>query len=194
MAQVNMNSILNKVKEFIKTPEFQKNMERTMDMIVMHGAAPSGQKLTLGGAEDAASAFINVLREEIESSASAHMISNDVTEALIKLTYDAPRKVGKNKYEISISFSEGLQRPSLDYGTFGGYSDEGIQNIAALLNRGYEARDYAYGVWEGHGDERIRSQKKRTGAYFIDNAVRRYMAEYANKYGVIDIEVADIYK
>ena len=48
-----------------------------------------------------------------------------------------------------------------------------------------------FGEWNG---ERIPSLRQRSGAQFIQNAVRNYMANYASEYGVIDIKIDDIYE
>lgn len=185
MAQINMESILSKANAYINTPQFQKKIEEKVDSIAMTGGSAingqSGRRITIAAVPMAAAKFIEVLQNEIGS------LSIGAGEELTKLEHGAAHKIGKNKYQIEVWFSGDLHRDSL-YPA--GYP-EGVNNIAALFNNGYGANDYVYGEWHG---ERIRSKKERNALNFIGNAVQNYMANYASEYGVIDIDVADIYK
>lgn len=84
------------------------------------------------------------------------------------------------KYEIHVNFKEDdLHRDSLFSGNedHPGYPD-GYANIAALMNRGYSAKDYVYGEWPEGSGKRIRSKKSRQGTHFMQAAVEHFNIQY----------------
>lgn len=101
-------------------------------------------------------------------------------------------------YEIHLSFSGDLHRDSLDNDL--GY--EGVDNIVALFNNGYHAKNFVYGWWDGHkatGDgvlrsgvdtdfAYVRSKKEREALRFIQQAVMDFNASYGAEYGVTAVE------
>lgn len=195
MATIDMNSILAKAKKATGSPAFQKKLESKIDtMLLGGGVMATGRNMTIYGTSMAAAKFIEVLQDEIQSHAasssfSAGGLGSTAIDALIKLEHGEPIKVGRNRYQIEVWFTEDLRRDSLDPSEF-----DGIDNIAALLNSGYSAGKTVYGIWLGHSPWNIPSLQHRDGAHFIENAIRNFMANYAHEYGVIDIEVDDVYK
>lgn len=197
MSTINMKSILDKAKACTASAKFQKQIEAKTDEIVLTGGGKglAGKAITIGGASMAAAKFIEVLQNEIRdleasSGFAEGKLGHTAVSALEKLEHGSPRKIGRNKYQIEVWFSENLHRDSLAPDFF----DKGIDNIAALLNKGYTAKQPIYGVWMGHSSFNIASLPQRSGAQFIQNAVRNYMANYANEYGVLDIKIDDIYE
>lgn len=157
-----------------------------------------GKANTVGGMPAspllAAAKFIEVLRNEIRSLEATSGFADGklgatAVEALSQLDHGTPYKVGKYKYEIPVWFENGLRRDSLCPDEY-----DGIDNIAALLNSGYDAGHVVYGIWLHHSPFNIPSLQHRSGAHFIENAIRDYMGNYASDYGVTNIEVDDIYK
>lgn len=201
MPTINMDSILAKAKAHTASSNFQKQLEERTDSMIMTdnmsgGAlAPGGHMVTISGVSVAAAKFIDVLKSEIESLGAGGGFSNGklggtAVSALTELEHGSPYKVGKNKYQIEVWFSNDLHRDSLAPDEY-----DGVDNIAALLNNGYNAGNTIYGIWLGHhNDQRIASLAQRDGAHFIESAIRNYMANYAREYGVVDIEVSDVYK
>jgi hypothetical protein len=197
MSTINMKSILDKAKACTASAKFQKQIEAKTDEIVLTGGGKglAGKAITIGGASMAAAKFIEVLQNEIRdleasSGFAEGKLGHTAVSALEKLEHGSPRKIGKNKYQIEVWFSGNLHRDSLAPDEY-----DGIDNIAALLNKGYTANQPVYGVWMGHsGSFNIASLPQRSGAQFIQNAVRNYMANYANEYGVLDIKIDDIYE
>jgi len=197
MSTINMKSILDKAKACTASAKFQKQIEAKTDEIVLTGGGKglAGKAITIGGASMAAAKFIEVLQNEIRdleasSGFAEGKLGHTAVSALEKLEHGSPRKIGKNKYQIEVWFSGNLHRASLAPDEY-----DGIDNIAALLNKGYTANQPVYGVWMGHsGSFNIASLPQRSGAQFIQNAVRNYMANYANEYGVLDIKIDDIYE
>lgn len=211
MSTINMKSILDKAKVYTSSDKFQKQIEAKTDEVVLTGGSKglAGKAITIGGASAAAGKFIEVLQNEIRSLEASSgfadgRLGHTAVSALEKLGHGSPHKIGKNKYQIEVWFGESeaahdkyLRRDSLAPD----YFDEGINNIAALLNNGYKNHgktmtdNPVYGVWmsTGHGFN-IPALRQRSGAQFIQNAVRNYMANYASEYGVLDIKVDDIYE
>lgn len=197
MSTINMKSILDKAKACTASAKFQRQIEAKTDEIVLTGGGKglAGKAITIGGASMAAAKFIEVLQNEIRdleasSGFAEGKLGHTAVSALEKLEHGSPRKIGKNKYQIEVWFSGNLHRDSLAPDEY-----DGIDNIAALLNKGYTANQPVYGVWMGHsGNFNIASLPQRSGAQFIQNAVRNYMANYANEYGVLDIKIDDIYE
>lgn len=203
MANVDMASIMDKVKKYTESDDFKKRIAAKTDDIMLHGggSSGSGSSLTITGASGAAGKFIEVLQEEIRSLEATSgfadgKLGSTAVSALEKLEHGTPVKVGENQYQIDVWFSNDLRRDSLAPDEF-----DGINNIAALLNNGYKdhgkmmTNNPVYGVWMGHsGSFNIPALRQRSGAYFIQNAIRNYMENYAAEYGVIDIKVDDIYE
>ena len=209
MASINMQSILSKARKYTQSDSFQKKIEAKTDDIILRGGISKGKRITISGINIAAAKFIEVLQNEIKSHAIAEGggglngrgLGVTAVSALTKLEHGAPVRVGKNQYQIEIWFGGSetydekyLQRESLAPD----YFDEGIDNIAALLNKGYSASNTVYGIWAGsqHGyasSFNIQSLQEREGLHFIESAIHNYMANYSNEFGIIDIKVKDIY-
>jgi hypothetical protein len=189
MAGINMNSILKKAKDCMKTPAKQNEVSQKIDEYISGVGKPSSS-ITLSGVHLAAGKFIEVLQNEIESHSGTGKLGATAIAALTPMEHGSPYKVGKNRYKIDIWFTENLSRDSLAPDYF-----DGVENLAALLNNGYNAKNTIYGVWLGHnGNMSIPSLQNREGVHFIENAIRDYKGNYAAEYGVIDIEYDDIYK
>lgn len=194
MAQINMSSILAKAKNCMNSAQFQNKIEQKTDAAIMTGRAISTgaeHSIIIGGASMAAAKFIEVLQNEIRSLGAGGGYANGklggtAVDALTHLEHGSVQKIGKNKYLIEVWFADDLHRDSLAPNEY-----DGVENIAALLNNGYSAGNTVYGIWHGN---QTASLTQRDGAHFIESAVHNYMANYASEYGVINIEVADIYK
>lgn len=186
---IDWDSIFDKAKRRMGDSDMQKRLEKVVDNVVLNFVAASGGSPP--NPSDAAKRFIEVLQAEIQShagmSVSSGGLGSTAVDSLIQLTHGNPVKVGRNSYQIAVSFADNLHRDSLYQS---GYPD-GVENIAALLNTGYDAGKRVYGTWHG---EKIASLQHRDGARFIESAIRTFMANDAKNYGVIDIEVDDVYK
>ena len=191
---INWGSIIAKAQERMSKSDMQKRVGAHVDNIVLNFvASPKG---TVVNPRRAAQKFIEVLQAEVQScagmSAADGGLGDTAVAALTQLTHGEPQKVGFNRYQISVSFKGKLERDSLDPSYF-----DGVDNIAAVLNKGYSAKHTVYGTWPGHGYADVfnmPSLRERAGAHFIESAIRSYMANYAHEYGVVDIEVDEVYK
>lgn len=195
MTTINWNSIERKAKQYLQTKEGKERVRRHIDGVVLgkgsHGASVKNYKPP----EEAANKFIEILQSTISNLLSTDegyregKLGATAVEALTKLAHSTVTKTRDGTYTIGVNFTEDLSRPSLVPGR---YND--IRNIAALLNHGYSADHTVKGVWRGHGDEPIYSLAQRSGAYFIETAIRIFMQEYAPEYGVTDIKVSGVYE
>lgn len=192
MGSANINSILEKAKKYMNSPEGKKRADKHVSDAMKSGEG--GQHLTITGMNMAADKFIEVLKNEIKSHEGSNYAGGELGKtaisALMNLEHSQPVKVGENQYQIEVWFSNDLRRESLAPDEY----PEGIDNIAALLNNGYAAGHTVYGVWMGHWPWSIPSLPMRDGTHFIDNAIRTYMANYAGEYGVISVTADEIYK
>lgn len=200
MSTINMDSILKKAKVAVESETFQKKIDNIIDgLMVGDKSFPTKYRATVSGANLAADKFIKVLQNEINSNAmsegkgglSHRGLGDTAVKALTKLTCGSPVKVGRGMYQIDIWFDGNLHRDSLAPDEY-----DGVDNIAALLNKGYSAANTIYGTWPGHGYAdyyNIPSLREREGLHFVENAVRTYMENYAKKYGVVDIKINDVY-
>lgn len=132
-----------------------------------------------------ANKFIREMQREVRSlgvpsgsSVSDGKLGPTAVSAFTDLQRGDPRWEN-GEYRISISFAGNLHRQSLVPESY-----DGVENIAALLNSGYNAHHAVRGVWAGHGEDPIYSRPHRSGAHFIDNAIRNFNTKYSTEYGV----------
>lgn len=182
-----MGSIIAKAEEAMKSPGVKKRVNKLLDdSVLKKGTSSKGGSVY--HPEEAAKAFISVLQDRIQSAGSGGKLGPTAISALEELDYGAIVKLGDGRYQISIFFVDDLKRESLyeDY-------DDGVYNLAGLLNAGYFAKYAAWGVWKGHTTEPIPSKTFRPALNFIQDALSDFNTNYAAKYGVTDIYVAPVY-
>ena len=197
MAGINWDSIMKKANACMNTTQKKREIRAKIDLHMLG-------KLTLGGGgngkgssrtpEEAAEKFIEILMREIKTHENASYASGGISRSAIagfpEIEHGTPYRVG-DKYCIDVYFSGDLSRPSLAPSYY-----DGINNIIALLNSGYEAGHRVYGTWESRAwtdDERIASLVSRGGAHFIESAVDNFMGNYSTEYGVEKIDISDTY-
>lgn len=199
MAKINWYSIKKKAEETMAKPEYKKKLYKIVDETLIGGKIHMETSTNRGlvdgkSLKDAAEAFMGVLITEIltleaESGFEKGLLGATAVQALTNLECGEPKKIANGKYVIPVNFAGDLHRDSLDPVMY-----EGVDNIAALLEKGYEAAYPVSGVWEGHYEWNIESLQKREGAKFIEKAVENFMENYAHMYNVKDIKVDDVYK
>lgn len=188
MSTINMSSIIAKAQKCMGASSKKKEISNHIDKLILGGVAFStGGKKSIYTPEEAADKFISVLRQELLSNSGVSGgIGDTAISALSELNHTSPYKTGDGKYVIEVYFSGDLTRESLDPSNY-----DGVINIAALLNNGYTASHAVHGMW--HGEEAW-SLPIRGGAHFIQHAIHDFMGNYANEYGVTNIEIDEIYK
>lgn len=190
---ISMASIMSKAKAFSESPEGKRRMEACIEKYKMEGrteTAAGSKIVTEKMMWEAVSKFLYVMRTtaadyDLPESVIRHINSMESSSRITKTP---------EGFEIYLYFGGDLHRDSLDNDL--GY--EGIDNIVALFNNGYHAKNYVYGWWDGHratGDSVLRSgpyndfawarsKKEREPLRFIQQAVADFNANYGAGYGV----------
>lgn len=201
MANINLDSIMKKVEAYGRSVNGKLRMQEVIHKYAKDGVSKTGAGDRVVTETDmwmAASKMISVLRDTARSYALPASIMRHFDSLECSKIYQMP----DGSSEIYIYFGDDLHRDSL-------YSDgyDGVDNIIAVLNNGYHAKNYVYGDWDGHaptGEMRfdgrsiennayIRSRKDREGLKFIQQAVQDFNGNYGSDYNVTAI-AGDDYK
>ena len=182
---MSVESIKGKAKSYLSTKEGKIKINSAISKKIKENKAGTSPK-------SAGEAFVSVLRSEINMLAATSTedlrgggLGASAIETLNHIKVSSPFKVSDNIYTVEISFTGDLTRPSLAPKKYGG-----IDNVAALLNNGYDANRSVHGYW--HGEDKW-SLVSRQGAHFMNNAVDRFSSEYKDKFNIVNIELNDIY-
>lgn len=190
---INIDSIMSKVSAYAQSSAGKEKMNKRIQQYVSSGVkqTAAGDKiLTEDKMWEAVSKFLYVMRV----TAAEYGLPESVMEHINGLESAGQIRKTPDGYEIALYFEGDLHRDSLDNDL--GY--EGVDNIVALFNNGYHARNYVYGWWDGHkatGDgvlrsgvgtdfAWVRSKKEREPLHFIQQAVHDFNANYGADYGV----------
>lgn len=197
MADINLDSIMKKVEAYGRSVTGKLRMKECLNNYVSDGInkTAAGDKIvTETEMYQAADKLISVLR----STAQSYGLPASVMRHFDNLDYTKIHTMSDGSSTICLYFGGDLHRNSL-------YSDgyDGIDNIVALLNNGYHAKDYVYGYWEGHKptgesvldgrstDAFIRSRKDREGLNFIGQAIQDFNGNYGAEYNVTAVAGED---
>lgn len=195
-------SVTSKLNQWAKSAKGQIKMSDCIAQYCANGTevSASGAKLMPEKRiEEAVTKFLIVLRQtaasyDLPESVMKHIESMDMTRI---------HQTAKG-YEVPLWFGGDLHRDSLENDL--GY--EGVDNIVAVFNNGYHARNYVYGWWNHHrpsgealarsnGFEDfawVRSRKDREALRFIQQAIMDFNGNYGTEYNVIEIAPAKIYE
>lgn len=169
-----VESVMKEIKALIQPGgKAYKEYAEKVDAIML-GTIKVSSGTTLHTPEDAAAKFIEVLSKSIESSG----LSANAQDAISKFGYTTPLKMSDGTYLISVYFATDLSRPSL----YSEKYEEGLKDLAEMLNDGMSAKDHVYGTWHG---KKIRSKTTFPGTYFMEQAVRDFLGNYGADYNVI---------
>lgn len=196
MAEINWNSILSKAIGYMETPKMKKKVRELTDNILLGRIQVSGNGSMKAPktVEDAAFKFMEVLTNELTNHIGEDYGSGEFStlaqDVLSELDCGKPYKVGDEFY-INVYFNTDLHRESILPERY-----DGIDNIAALLNNGYSARDSIYGFWTNHHGKtaKIISLEYRRGAHFVEQAIADFMGNYATEYNVLSITPSEDYE
>ena len=196
MAQINMASIMSKVRAYAKTNECK---ERSQDYIAQ--CRQAGRNTTESGetiiTEEIMCRAAETMIATLRQIAQEHQLPASVQEHFNSLEYSQPRVVGNQGevYQVDIWFSDDLSRMSLLIPTgkrAGQRTGDGIQNIVSLFDTGYSASHSVFGTWDGHEDAGvIRSRSQLDGKHFMSQAVDSFNRAWSEIYGVRAMIAAD---
>lgn len=196
MANINLGSIMKKVEAYGRSVNGKLRMKECIEKYAADGVnktAAGDKVVTETEMWTAAAKLISVLK----STAQSHDLPASVMRHFDMLDCSKIYQMPDGTSVIYIYFGGDLHRDSL-------YSEgyDGIDNIVALLNNGYHARNYVYGWWEGHSptgdnsyrsggfdsnDAWVRSRKDRNGLGFIQQAVQDFNGNYGADFNVTAI-------
>lgn len=189
MAVINMSSIIPKIKAYTSSSDGKKQVNQAMQKVLFNINA----RVMKHTPEEIAASFVSTMLEAVKGTQGAGSQGGVLGESAVAAvsnfsagTATTSEKGGSTIITIPFNFEGNLHRDSL-------YSSQysGVDNIVALLNNGYSAKSTVYGIWHGN---RIRSLQDRSGAGFIQTAVRQFWDRYASEYNIIDIEIDGAYK
>jgi len=194
MAQINMESIKKKVNDYAKSADGKKRIEDKVEEIRLSsdGRTASGDYITT--IMDMRSATRLMKSELIHSAQTAGLPDSVMDHVDVDpMGMSEPVKVRNGHYYTSLTFADGerykLYRPSLEIvkngSPTGKRTGDGIDNIVALFNNGYNADKQVLGLWAGHEDLGIvGSRVSRKGLLFMQDAVRNFNRKFGHIYRV----------
>ena len=193
------SSIMTMLEEYAKSDAGKKKIKSAYD-----SAAVSGKELANG------TRILSMSEMTAMGNAFAEIVKNHLPQSIEsagdRIVVSQPIKHADGSCEVVIKFDkDAIKRESLE-SDGNGYS--GVDNIIALFNNGYHAKNYVYGWWNKHkptgsslsrsiaGSEDyawVRSRKEREPLRFIQDAAAEFNAVYGDKYGVTVI-IGDLYE
>lgn len=195
---ISEGALLGKLREFAMTKRGQDLMGQR---VAYYAEGGNGGKTALGK-KVRTEADVEVASARMASLARAAAIDAGLPQSLIEKHFEGmyhtkPYKLSNGGYRVDIYLSGDLHRDSLENDAT---SFDGIDNIVALFNNGYHARNYAYGWWNGHsptgdavgrsltgGEDHawIRSRKEREPMRFMQQAVADFNGNYGADYDAV---------
>ena len=186
---ISESAIMGKLQAYANTSIGKRRMKDCLQAARDSGKPLASGEQVVGKKQmlEMATALVEMVRKRLPAP---------ITDVGETLSVSEPIRHPDGSYEVILSFdSNALHRDSLENEL--GY--EGIDNIVALFNNGYHAKNYVYGWWNGHrpsgesvyrsgttGDYAwVRSEKEREALQFMQEAEAEFNAVYASKYGVV---------
>lgn len=162
MSGIGANEVMKMLNSFVASSQGKQAIQAEID---------AGNLIcrTEADAVEAAVALEGALR----SSAGSCDLPGSVMSHIDSARHGPPVLRPDGSGYITISLGGDLSRQSLDPGSY-----YGIDNIVALFNNGYSARDYVFGEW--HGRETA-SMIQRPGLHFLETAVDDFNSSYGTK-------------
>lgn len=182
-------ALMGKVEAYAKTPAGQKKMSDKITSyrngsdahVSQTGRTYGGGKImTIDQMVDAAKDLIAILKR---AAASANL-PESVMEHVESYMFTTPYVLPDGSMAMEIYMSEAPGRASLYPEKYGG-----VDNIVAIFNNGYTAKDRVYGNWH---EKYVSSLDKRQGTFFMQKAIDEFMSKYSAEYDV-SVELDPIY-
>ena len=168
---INEAAIQAKVRAWGKTAEGQAKINRVINNYIQTGTSSvtiTGNIITEAQMAEAAEKMKSILIQcssGLPSSVQAHVANTSI---------GAITQTGPSSYSVELSFEGDMFRESLQPSIYGG-----VDNIVALFNNGYFARNEVYGDWHGY---RVFSKKERAGTHFVTHAVAVFNSTCGGQY------------
>lgn len=211
MVSLDLSKINAKLKAWAESPRGKQALnDRVAEIAAGNGKTVSGGKpVSPEDLKACAIRFIQILNKNLPDEINRPEYTNNPVGKT--LHYGAVRQLPSGEYCITVSFDpDALARNSL-YALSGGEDDddggrrgyEGVYNIVALFDKGYNASKYVYGTWAGHKNQpgggssaggegvRVRSRKNRPPLGFIQKSINEFIDTFGREYGVVVVPGSD---
>lgn len=187
MANINLSQINNKVVAYSKSADGKRKFKSYKDE-VLNGLRPSkrGRRGAALLSEDDMVLVAYKMIDVLHDTAGDYPLPMNVLDHFESLDCTNPKPMGGrdgDDYIIYVHFTDDLSRPSL-VGKDGTPTGEGIENIVALFDTGYQARWTVHGIWEDHDTDIIESLQSREPLGFMQAAIDDFNNNYGSDYGV----------
>lgn len=171
--KINYEAILKKVEN---TDAVKRAIENKKEKMIT-GSGTVEQKV-----HEAASGFGTRLSKSIMELRATDGFENGflgttAVDALLDAMHQDVVYIGDNRYRIYTYFDD-IHRESLAPEEY----PRGVDNLAVLLNSGYDAGHTVRGVWHGHGEDEIHSLAHRDGAHFIETAIKDFEQSFEREH------------
>lgn len=167
MGRINVSSIESACAKQIQSKAVQAKISQKCKKLAASGKA-LGTKNTLS-MEQAGKLLFDIIEQNFpKESLSTFPLSS---------SYISSIKFVNDKYQIDIQFpSNETRRESLCPDEY-----DGIDNIVALFNNGYEARASVYGYWVSK-EKWVWSTRKRPALHFMQESIEQFNSQYGAQY------------
>lgn len=190
MAQINYDSIFDKVYAYADSSKGQERMQKKINNYVMYNikrTKAGSRVITYRDMIDAGEKLV----QQIRNAAQSCDLPPSVLEHFNSLKRGQAERQPDGSYLMEISFTDDLSRASLQPEDYGG-----VRNIVAIFNNGYpadrsrsEAISHVAGWWHGKNTVALGF---RPGLHFMQNAVNDFNLNYGIPLGIY-AEVGAIY-
>ena len=206
MLNLNEAAILAKLEAINNTDKIKRKKEKVLKQHQRDDEPFANGEYVIGpkAAARLADALVQLIKMRLPES---------IREVGNSITCGKPYKSGDG-YHVAIHFDKNaIYRDSLEnddpyFSEYNGFTGEGIENIVALFNNGYNAGGNVYGWWQGHrptgeafarsthGSEDyswVKSVKSRDPMHFMQDAVEEFNTMFKDKYGGVQVMLGSDY-
>ena len=166
-------SIEDALQKWAKSQTGKGSIQKAKFLALKQGKAFGDMKLQSSQEIDIyVSEAKRILRDFIDDASVLGRVDYNFADYLLEVNKTWDENLGC--WIIDLQFDpDKIQRDSLDPEHF----PEGVYDIVALLNHGYQANGHVYGYWEPAG-KRIRSLDARHGSFFIQNGATYFNEKF----------------
>lgn len=184
MSTMDNNQIMNKVRDFSRTQDGQRMMDDRIAEYRRTGVRRTGAGdviLTDDTMHEIAYELIRNLQQMAEVLEMSRVLPHSVAAHFQWLSAEVIRSNKDGSCTIGIFFDDDLHRDSLigygHDGSMGTRTGDGVDNIIALFNEGYNAAGAVHGFWESAGIFTW-SLRVRPHLGFMQGEIDRFNARY----------------
>ena len=183
---INENSIFSKVKKYVKSADGKAKAKEYINRCKEEGIRETNAG-SLIITRDTAHAIAYELIQNLQQMAAilemSRVLPHGVAEHFRYLSAEITEEGKDGGFVVGIYFDDDLHRDSMigynrHTGTLSERTGDGIDNIIALFNNGYDAGGAVYGFWENAGVFTW-SLRNRPHLGFMEGEIDRFNAQYS---------------